>query len=419
MVEKIIITPDGVRGYGNIVSQKTGADFTVNDCVLTVSSDTINGETMTVYGLEPDSTVLTVVLTVDDNSVMVGDTVTLSATVTDSLSSPVESASVSFKLGGTVLGSSTTNSSGVATYSYTCNTEGSLSFTASCSGNDSNSVSVTVTGHNYSLSFASSSYTTDVSGDVTVSAVLTDNGSYVSGATVTFTGGASTVTGTTDANGVASASVHFTSDGTLTATYSNVSDTATITYVPYLLYDDASADNTSSTFGSSYALRNGTSTVAWNSNGYYLITQTGSQRESMMQLKDLDGETGDFCIEYDSYVEQVGGSSGFVIYNSGTSWEKLTDDADGSKKYWYGYNNGSFHETAFYGSQTTYQKWVHYKYTLQGTTFTMEVTYNDNTVVTHTETIHFTRSSSTIYGLDSEWQRNTKTRYKNIVAYKI
>lgn len=188
----------------------------------------------------------------------------------------------------------------------------------------------------------------------------------------------------------------------------------------YLINDTASADNSSTLFGDSIALRNnGTNSTAWNSGGYYTLTNTSSQKESMRVLTALTGETQDFCIEYDSYVQGSNGSSGFVIYNSSTSWEKLTDDADSNKKYWYGYNDGSFHETSFNGNTVTNQKWVHYKYTLQGSTFTMEVTYNNSTVVTRTETIHLTRGSTTKYGLDSEWQSNTVTRYKNLKAYYI
>ena len=190
--------------------------------------------------------------------------------------------------------------------------------------------------------------------------------------------------------------------------------------VTYLINDDATTDNSSTLFGDSISLRNnGANTVSWNSNEYYQLTNTSSQKESMRVLAPLTGVTDDFVVEYDSYVTQNGGSSGLVIYNSSTSWEKLTDDSDSNKKYWYGYNDGSFHESAYFGSIVTNQKWVHYKYTMEGTSFTMEVTYEDDTVVTHTETIHLTRESSTKYGLDSEWQQNTTTRYKNIQAYKI
>ena len=184
--------------------------------------------------------------------------------------------------------------------------------------------------------------------------------------------------------------------------------------------DDATTDNSSTLFGDSIALRNsGANSTSYNSNGYYTVTNTGNQKESMRVLAPLDGLSGDFILEYDSYVQGSNGSSGLVIYNSATSWEKLTDDADSNKKYWYGYNDGSFHESSFFGSTVTNQKWVHYKYTIQGNTFSMEVTYNGDTVVTHTETIHLTRTSTTQYGLDSEWQQNTVTRYKNIQAYEI
>ena len=46
----------------------------------------------------------------------------------------------------------------------------------------------------------------------------------------------------------------------------------------------------------------------------------------------------------------------------------------------------------------------------------MEVTYNDNQIAFYTAQIHFTMDSSTKIGLDSEWQRNTVTRYKNIIV---
>ena len=192
--------------------------------------------------------------------------------------------------------------------------------------------------------------------------------------------------------------------------------------IEYFFEDDASADNTSTTFGSSINLRNGgNSTVTWNNDGYYLITQTASQRESMIPLLELTGTTDNFCFEYDSYCEQTGGSSGFVIYNSVTNWCKLTDDCSSDKKLWWGYNTGSFSETALTGTVTTYQKWLHYKYTVKDGTFKMEIFDGDTSVFSYTATIpsSIVISSSTQFGIDSEWQRNTKTRYKNLVAYNI
>ena len=185
-----------------------------------------------------------------------------------------------------------------------------------------------------------------------------------------------------------------------------------------LFEDDCSVDNTSD-YGSSIPLRNGSSTLAYNSGEYYTITNNSSGAESFIPITDLTGLTGDFTFEYDSYVQQNGGSSGLVIYNSSTAWIKLTDDADSQKRLWYGYNDGSFHETAFYSSETTYQKWVHYKYTVQDNIFSMIVTYNDNVLALYTAPIGFTRDSTTKIGLDSEWAYNTVTRYKNIVVKTI
>ena len=52
MVEKIIINPNKVRGYGNIMNQHTTTDYTNYACTLTEETDTINGQTMTVYEME-------------------------------------------------------------------------------------------------------------------------------------------------------------------------------------------------------------------------------------------------------------------------------------------------------------------------------------------------------------------------------
>ena len=178
-------------------------------------------------------------------------------------------------------------------------------------------------------------------------------------------------------------------------------------------------DNTSD-YGSSISLRNsGSSTLAYNSNGYYTITNNGSSKESFIPITDLTGTSGDFTLEYDSYVEQVGGSSGLVVYNSSTSWEKLTDDGDSTRRTWYGYNNGTFHEYGYNSSIVTNQKWVHYKYIVQGNEFHIEITYEGNVLWTYAIVMHLERNENTRYGLDCEWQSNTKTRYRNLKAYVL
>ena len=208
---------------------------------------------------------------------------------------------------------------------------------------------------------------------------------------------------------------------TFTATYSTLTSQCIV--IRYILFDTASADDSSNLFGGGYALRNsGSNTIAWNSDGYYTITTHSSgERESMRVLTPLTGST-DFCLEYDSYAEQDSGTSGLVVYSSSTDWAKLTDNVEGSKRTWYAYSrSGRFYETGYYSSKTTYQRWVHYKFTLVNKQFTIRISEieTDEVLWEHTETIHFSRDVNTEYGLNSEWGSNRTTRYKNLKAYLV
>ena len=52
MVEKIIINPEEVRGLGNIMSPHSSSDYEVYMSSISSGTDTVNGQTMTVYELE-------------------------------------------------------------------------------------------------------------------------------------------------------------------------------------------------------------------------------------------------------------------------------------------------------------------------------------------------------------------------------
>ena len=52
MVEKIIINPDKVRGYGNIINQHSTTDYTNYACTLTETTDTVNGAETIIYEME-------------------------------------------------------------------------------------------------------------------------------------------------------------------------------------------------------------------------------------------------------------------------------------------------------------------------------------------------------------------------------
>ena len=135
-MDKIIVQPEEVRGWGNIVSPKSSSDFNVYLGDLSSAVDVVNGASMMVYTLEydaPSPSVASVSLVSDKSILSYADSESaiLSATVLDSDSEPVEDVSVEFFKGSTSLGTADTNSSGVATKSYSSTGAGDLSFTAS------------------------------------------------------------------------------------------------------------------------------------------------------------------------------------------------------------------------------------------------------------------------------------------------
>ena len=202
MVEQIRISPEEVRGYGNVCEEHSLDDFTVNVSSLSKVSETVHGALTntykllySVYGLMFDFDKGAKQLYLQTNE---ADTLSLGFDTENKQLYLVDENDTGFNLGF---------------------------------DEDTNELYITDDAppvvHNYSLALDQSSYTT--SGSLSVSATLLDDGVAVEGATVSFTGGVSTVTGVTDSSGVATATVNFTSSGTLTASYSNVSDTASVT----------------------------------------------------------------------------------------------------------------------------------------------------------------------------------------------
>ena len=162
MVSRIEVIPAEVRGYGNIVEAKSLSDF------VPVESDLVYSEN--VYSLTAVSGVH-ISLTASSSSISVGSSVTLTATVMDD-DSPVTGETVSFYDGETLLGTDSTDSSGVATYSTSALTVGSHTCTATYDDKTSNSVSVTVNKIASTLSISVSSASISYGDSVTISGTL-------------------------------------------------------------------------------------------------------------------------------------------------------------------------------------------------------------------------------------------------------
>lgn len=308
MVEKVFISPNRVRAYGNIVNMKTGDDFTLVNSELTVTTDMVDGAEMTVFQFEVEGGI-SIALTSSSSTCNVGDNVLLTATVMDR-STPVKAAEVTFKLGDTTLGTDETDANGVATYTYATSSAGSLSFSATYQDSTSNSVSVTVN-HSYSLAFSQATYTAS-GGSATLECTLLVDGVALSGASVTVTGSDGSVyNGITNSQGIASVTVSNVSTATtFTATYSNVSDTCTVTVQTYLFYDGGVTGNYNTNYTKS-------------DSGVNVTVGTTGTRISCSTYADCYYRanvvlSGDFEIQY-NLVQKTNDSGGFALLDNSTS----------------------------------------------------------------------------------------------------
>ena len=157
MVDRVIVTPESIRGLGNIVIEKGTSDYSVFQSELSSGTDTINGEDSTVFCLSYQGGYV-VLLTVSSGSVSYGSSVTLTATVMEA-GSGVSGETVTFYDGETSLGTGTTNSSGVATLSTSSLSIGSHSLSAVSDDVVSNSATVTVSKLSTTISLSGSDIT--------------------------------------------------------------------------------------------------------------------------------------------------------------------------------------------------------------------------------------------------------------------
>ena len=211
------------------------------------------------------------------------DTVLLSATVhadyddrsqaNIDMNGYLQGATVSFYDGNTLLGTGVTGADGVATFTVTDISYGSHSFKAEYDGTGTSydsavsSVLNVTAEHDYSLEFGQDTYTASA-GSCNVTVTLLDNGVPVVGETVSLTGSDSSLySGITNSQGIATFNLTgLTSSATWTCSYSNVSDTCTVTVQSYLFYDDCSSSSRLSEYGSSVSLTNNrTSTLTYDS----------------------------------------------------------------------------------------------------------------------------------------------------------
>lgn len=139
----------------------------------------------------------------------------------------------------------------------------------------------------YHIEFSEDSYIA-VGGSVTLECTLQQNYEPLANATVTLSDGTSQYSSITNSQGIATFNLTgLTSSATWTCSYSNVSDTCTVTVQTYLFYDDASVDNSS--LYTSYAIQgtSGKVNIAHNSSeSAYVITNNTTSGRALLQFGD-------------------------------------------------------------------------------------------------------------------------------------
>lgn len=296
--------------------------------------------------------------------------------------------------------------------------------------NDGTTYDFTVTngtGSVYNIELDSSTYTT--TGSLTVTAYLEENYEPKTGATVTFTGGVSTVTATTDSDGYATATVTFSQDGTLTATYNNASATATVTVqTSVLFYDDCSVDNSSVYEDGSLQTSSYTNylPLTYSSDGYYSIQS--SRNEGNHYAKWIPVLTGEDNLTFSCEVNTS------ILY-SANRLGIVVGDANAYKSERFQFASNVIEHQTFVGTTETrlhYQTissvqantWYKMEFTVQGTSFTFKLyDMNDNELYTYSSTFQssvITSSTTKKYGLYYlNYYPNAVKYYRNIKAESL
>ena len=244
----------------------------------------------------------------------------------------------------------------------------------------------------------------------------------VSGATVTFTGGTSTVTGVTNGSGVATATVSVSATSTITATYNNVTDTCTVTVGPsYIINDDATTDNRSTLFGSPISLRNsGTASVDYNSSTpCYVIKNTTANAEAFLPYPALEGITSSFKMTTES---QSNGTNvcGIALYYyiDSNNWGGVKEEGQGmwiSTK-----TNGTFTENNKYNNTTYKNLNIKNEFIYDANAGTLTINRYDkddpSTIFkTYTMNIPVTITGSVKWGTSTTWS----TTQRNLYSIKV
>ena len=275
----------------------------------------------------------------------------------------------------------------------------------------------------YHIEFSEASYTA-IGGSATLEIYLQESYAPKSGASVTVTGSDGSVyNGITNSQGIASVTVSNVSTATtFTASYSNVSDTCTVTVQTYLFYDACDTDNTN-LYDTTTNYSNSTFTFD-SSNSCYTMRRTSGTGMASLWIKNLTVTdkvkiTADMKIATTSTVISQGGP---IIMNSAKNKGFLTMIGGfrvGDGEYSLGTTDSpNSHGTKIIADQKlgldARNYWFTYELIIDGSSVELNI-YNGSTLIkTGTITSSQLDSTGNIVGLLMSYGSGAKISVKNI-----
>ena len=206
---------------------------------------------------------------------------------------------------------------------------------------------------------------------------------------------------------MATVTVSVSAETTFTASYSNVSDTATVTVQQYLFYDDCTSDRSKDYANASIQASSRTNylPLTYNSNGYYTIKATSNEGNHYAKwITALDGKDN-IRFSCEVSTNTFNGTNRFGIIIGDENDYKSERYHIANKTLEHLKQSGTSTETVMdsHTLSLTANAWYKMEYIVQGTGYTFTISdMNDNVLHTNTGTFDssvITSSTSKRYGL--------------------
>lgn len=243
----------------------------------------------------------------------------------------------------------------------------------------------------YHIEFSEDSYTA-TGGAVTLECIVQQNYAPLANATVTLSDGTSQYSSITNSDGVATFSLTgLTSSGTYTCSYSNVSDTCTVTVQSYLFYDACDSSSGLSNYGTPIGVGSNITQnyTEYNStqNAYYVHTNGDWGIIPITALTGADNYKISMLVKTKGTNGANRGGFGFIASDSTNVFPCWKIEGNGACNYTLK-QGSSEPNTKVCDTTSPSSNWYKIEVSKQGTSYTCKVYNSSDTLLgTHTTTV--------------------------------